>query len=74
MPCEEGCRNPQGVGCLAVGARKELQLLLTNCSEMAQWELAVISFTPAFLPGEVHGQRSLVGCTLWTRTDSDMAE
>ena len=24
--------------------------------------------TPSFLPGESHGQRSLVGCHLWGRT------
>ena len=33
MPCEEGCRNPQAVDCLAVGAREKLQLLLKKCSE-----------------------------------------
>ena len=27
-----------------------------------------------FLPGESHGQRSLVGCRLWGRTESDMTE
>ena len=25
---------------------------------------------PAFLPGEFHGQRSLVGCSLWGRKES----
>ena len=30
--------------------------------------------TPVFLPGESQGQRSLVGCRLWGRTESDMAE
>ena len=30
--------------------------------------------TPAFLPGESQGQRSLVGCRLWGRTESDMTE
>ena len=28
--------------------------------------------TPVFLPGESQGQRSLVGCHLWGRTESDM--
>ena len=28
--------------------------------------------TPGFLPGESHGQRSLVGCSPWGRTESDM--
>ena len=69
----------------AAGTRKELAVWLPALEKsfssssqtvlkVAQWELAVVSFTPAFLPGEVHGQRSLVGCTLWTRTDLDMAE
>jgi len=28
--------------------------------------------TPVFLLGEIQGQRSLVGCRLWGRTESDM--
>ena len=30
--------------------------------------------TPVFLPGESHGQRSLVGCHLWGRTESNTTE
>ena len=30
--------------------------------------------TPVFLPGESQGQRSLVGCHLWSRTESDTTE
>ena len=30
--------------------------------------------TPVFLPGELQGRRSLVGCRLWGRTESDMTE
>ena len=30
--------------------------------------------TPVFLSGESQGQRSLVGCRLWGRTESDMTE
>ena len=30
--------------------------------------------TPAFLPGESQGQRSLLGCCLWGRTGSDTTE
>ena len=30
--------------------------------------------TPVFLPGKSQGQRSLVGCCLWGRTESDMTE
>ena len=30
--------------------------------------------TPVFLPGESQGQRSLVSCCLWGRTESDMTD
>ena len=30
--------------------------------------------TPVFLPRESQGQRSLVGCRLWGRTELDMTE
>ena len=30
--------------------------------------------TPVFLPGEPHGQRSLVGYSLWGCKQSDMTE
>ena len=30
--------------------------------------------TPALLPGEFHGQRSLVGCELWGHKELDMTE
>ena len=30
--------------------------------------------TPVFLPGEPNGQRSLVGCSPWDRTESDTTE
>ena len=30
--------------------------------------------TPVFLPGESQGRRSLVGCRLWGRTESNMIE
>src|SRR5574341_973499 len=30
--------------------------------------------TPLFLPGESHGQRSLVGCSPWGCTESDRTE
>ena len=30
--------------------------------------------TPVFLPGEFHGQRSLVGCSPWGHTESDTTE
>ena len=30
--------------------------------------------TPVFLPGESQGRRSLVGCHVWGRTESDTTE
>ena len=30
--------------------------------------------TPVLLPGKSHGQRSLVGCSPWSRQESDMTE
>ena len=30
--------------------------------------------TPVFLPGESQGRGSLVGCSLWGRTESDTTE
>ena len=30
--------------------------------------------TPVFLPGKYHGQKSLVGCSLWGRSESDTTE
>ena len=30
--------------------------------------------TPVFLPGDSQGRRSLVGCRLWGRTESDTTE
>ena len=30
--------------------------------------------TPVFLPGESQGWRSLLGCRLWGRTESDMTD
>ena len=30
--------------------------------------------TPVFLPGESQGWQSLVGCSLWGRTELDMTE
>ena len=35
---------------------------------------AMILILPEFLPGESQGQRSLVGCRLWGRTESDTTE
>ena len=43
--------------------------LYTVLSWRRQWHP-----TPVLLPGKSHGRRSLVGCHLWGRTESDMTE
>ena len=46
--------------------------LLHNCSHLTwrrQWQP-----TPVLLPGKSHGRRTLVGCHLWGRKESDMTE
>ena len=39
------------------------------CVEIRQWHP-----TPVLLPGKSHGQRSLVGCSLWGHKELDMTE
>ena len=39
------------------------------CRSGRQWHP-----TPVLLPGKSHGRRSLVGCCLWGRTESDTTE
>ena len=57
---------------------------LSNWSDLSMW-LSDFTFTfmhwrrkwqptPVFLPGESQGWRSLVGCCLWGRTESDTTE
>ena len=43
--------------------------LLDSFNQRRQWQP-----TPVLLPGKSHGQRSLVGCRLWGRTESDTTE
>ena len=43
--------------------------LISHTSWRRKWQP-----TPVFLPGESLGQRSLAGCHLWGRTESDMIE
>ena len=46
----------------------EVELLYEDL-QRRQWQP-----TPVLLPGKSHGQRSLVGCHLWGRTESAMTE
>ena len=67
---EEDPGRLQSMGLLRV--RQDLVTLLSLFTFMhwrRKWQP-----TPVFLPGESQGQRSLVGCHLWGRTESDMTE
>ena len=60
----------QPMGSLRVGHDSATSLsLFTSMHWRRKWQP-----TPVFLPGEFQGQRSLVGCRLWGRTELDMTE
>ena len=60
----------QSLGSLRVGHDWMTSLsLFTFMHWRRQWQP-----TPVFLPGESQGWRSLVGCPLWGRTESDTTE
>ena len=48
---------------------KTVTLFITLFSWRRKWQ-----HTPVFLPGESHGQRSLVGYSPWAHKESDIAE
>ena len=60
----------QSMGSLKVGHDSVISLsLFTFMHWRRKWQP-----TPVFLPGESQGRRSLVGCLLWDRTESDTTE
>ena len=60
----------QSMGSLRIGHDGATSLsLFTFMHWRRKWQP-----TPVFLPGESQGQRSLVGCRLWDRTESDTTE
>ena len=60
----------RSMGSLGVGHDWATSLsLLTFMHCRRKWQP-----TPVFLPGDSQGQRSLVGCRLWGRTESDTTE
>ena len=60
----------QSMGSLRVGHDGVTSLsLLTLIHWRRKWQP-----TPVFLPGESQGQRSLMGCRLWGRTELDTTE
>ena len=70
IPWMEEPGRLQSMGSLGVGYNWATSLsLFTFMHWRRKWQP-----TPVFLPGESQGQRSLVGCCLWGRTESDMTE
>ena len=70
IPWTEGPGRLQSMGLLGVGHDSVTSLsLFTFMHWRRKWQP-----TPVFLPGESQGRRSLVGCCLWGRTESDTTE
>ena len=70
LPWTEEPGRLQSMGLLRVGHDSVTSLsLFTFMHWRRKWQP-----TPVFLPGESQGRRSLVGCRLWGRTESDMTE
>ena len=64
-------------------ANKFFSTIFLDSLHMPQYTISLFTFmhwrrklqpTPVFLPGESQGQRSLVGCCLWGRAESDTTE
>ena len=70
IPWMEGPGRLQSMGSLGVGHNWATSIsLFTFLHWRRKWQP-----TPVFLPGESQGQRSLVGCRLWGRTESGTTE
>ena len=67
-PMEEPGRL-QSMGSLELDTTSLSLLLFTFLHWRRKWQP-----TPVFLPGESQGQRSLLGCRLWGRTELDTTE
>ena len=53
---------------------EDTTLMAESEEELKSLLLRVKEPTPVFLPGESQGWGSLVGCSLWGRTESDMED
>ena len=70
IPWMEEPGRLRSIGSLRLGHNEATSLsLFTFMHWRRKWQP-----TPVFLPGESQGQRGLVGCRLWGRTESDMTE
>ena len=84
-PCPRGCLSSGSVA-VQVGPQASLVVAQTVMNLPAMRETWIRSLgwedpwrrawqpTPVFLPGEFHGQRSLVGYSPWGRKESDTTE
>ena len=48
-----------------------IQILIPHLLSRLHWQVSSLPLAP---PGKSHGRRSLVGCCLWGRTESDTTE
>ena len=70
IPWMEETGRLQSMGSLRVGHNRAASLsLFTFMRRRRKWQP-----TPVFLPGESHGQRSLVGCTPWGCKEMSITE
>ena len=69
IPWTEEPGGLQSMGSLRVGHDWATSLSLFTCMHWREWQP-----TPVFLRGESQGRRSLVGCHVWGRTESDTTE
>ena len=70
IPWTEEPGGLQSMGSLGVGDDRATSLsLFTFLHWRRKWQP-----TPVFLPGESQGRRSMVGCRVWGRTESDTTE
>ena len=83
MFCGEGNGTPLQYSCLEDPMDRGAWKAAAHGVARSQTRLNNFSFThwrrkwqptPVFLPGESQGRRSLVGCRLWGRTESDTTE
>ena len=59
---------------LSCARRKHLELKWLVLDKAALLLEKAVAPTPVLLPGESHGQRSLVGCSPWGRWESDTTQ
>ena len=57
-----------------MGVGRKTQEVRDICIHIADFRGRQWHPTPVLLPGKSHGQRSLVGCSPWSRYELDMTE